>query len=200
VTTVPTTGVPGDHGPHHDHGGAGVNPAVPAPTTPPRVVASTPPVAVVPVKPTPPSRTTPPVTAPVNANVAAREAAVAAYNPPTDDCGPQPAYAVADPSGYAALPPAKLEAAQAALPVAQKWLACRTHWFNQYKVTIEALNARVGDKGGTAAEALGGIKGGPAVAAAYVTAHTSVVAEQTELRAHQQALLQARNHLPGGRP
>ncbi len=119
------------------------------------------------------------------------EKIVSDFHPPTDNCGPQPAFAATDPRDYLQDTPAQLDQADAAASKVQAWLGCRQQWLGSYQAAVEALPAKLGGV------ALRNVNGGPTVVSDFQTArrnHTGL-----EMQYRRQTALLARAHVLAGR-
>jgi hypothetical protein len=170
----------GDHA--HDHVAANEPsappPAAARPNPPPAAPAPAPPSAP-PAPPahsemTPPPKPVvaqnppappPPRTAAVNPGTAMIAAEVAAYRPPADDCGPQPAT----PQNPGPSPERK---------AANEWLKCRAHWIDTYKKGVNMLS-RDAARQGTPLEA---VSGGNEIVAAFEKSQGEFNAQRAEIK------------------
>jgi hypothetical protein len=172
---------PGDH--THDHGAAGnasaqpiaPNPNIAAPSAKP-VPANVPPPKPSPVQTpmTPPAKPVlpakpvappPPAKAAVNPGAAMFTAEVAAYRPPTDNCGPPPPM----PQGAGPSPERK---------EAKVWFQCRTRWMTEYKISINVLNRDASRQ----RVALEGVRGGTAITANFEKAQSEFNAQKAIIK------------------
>ena len=115
---------------------------------------------------------------------------VTTYRPPTDNCGPEPAF-----SPGATVTPAD----RAAFGQKRKWMVCRTHWIDEYEKSIDALGKRVADPGVPAPPALERVKGGPAVEKTYQQARAEFTAQSNAWLPQINTYLKANGTMKGGK-
>ncbi|MEI9993922.1 MAG: hypothetical protein WDM91_04955 [Rhizomicrobium sp.] len=157
---------------------------VPAPTAPERSAET--PVAAKPV--------TPPESKPAGLSPAL-QAQIAAYRPPEETCGPQPALPAASPETYASLTRDQLTAMRPVVIKDQTWLACHNAWVGRFSAGIFTLGKAVAGPGQQALTALAANGGGAAVAAYEKAAHENTATQAqwlAHIRAFQTALAGAK--------
>jgi len=166
------------------------SPNAPAPVKPPPAPAALP--APIAKASQPAILVTPPKPAPA---VNAVESTVAAYRPPTEQCGPRPDLSTAGLEGAA---PEEFSRARESYAGKEKWIGCRTQWMKRYDMSLTALEQSLAVQG----RPLATTPGGKAVTQAHDVAKRGYDADTTQWTQYVQAFRAAemKARVPLSRP